>query len=84
MTDSVPERIPEELVDTTPATKLVWQTLAIAEEDELTQQQLTDRTGIAPRTVRYAVTELETRDAIESRPDVRQPNQPLYYHPRQF
>lgn len=75
---SAPTTIPDELADANPSTKLIWQTLAV-DDDELTQYQLKDRTALAHATVSKALSELESRGLVGSRPQVRNPSQYLYY-----
>ena len=54
----------ERLQDLPPSAKLVAKTLEY--EGELTQGELVDQTRLPPRTVRHAVSDLETHDLIET------------------
>jgi DNA-binding MarR family transcriptional regulator len=55
----------EVLRDLPPSAKLVAKVLEY--NDRLTQQELADETLLPPRTVRYALSRLEEKDAVESR-----------------
>lgn len=74
---SAPTTIPDALADTTPATKLVWQMLAL--EDELTQYELEDRAQLAHTTVTRALSELQSRGLVDRRPKLHPPTQYVYY-----
>lgn len=53
------------LEDLPPSAKLVAKTLEY--EGELTQSQIAESTLLPPRTVRFALTELEDKDIVNSR-----------------
>ncbi|WP_254544577.1 MarR family transcriptional regulator [Halomarina pelagica] len=53
----------ERLLELPPSAKLVY--LVLANEGPLTQQQLCDRTRLAPRTARYALTDLRSADLVD-------------------
>lgn len=55
---------PEEIDDFPPSMRLVLQCLEDA--DGLTTSQLAEETGLAERTIRYALTRLDDRDVIGS------------------
>ena len=55
---------PEEIDDFPPSIRLVLQCLVGT--DGLTTRQLAEETGLAERTIRYALTRLDDRDVIES------------------
>jgi len=59
----VPESLPDELADTTPATKLVYRSLD--DEEYQTYDDLLEATDLGRRTVRRATTLLEARDLAE-------------------
>ena len=68
MTASASLSTPEtraELEDLPPSAKLVAKVLEY--EGELTQSQLAESTLLPARTVRYALTQLEEHDLVESR-----------------
>ncbi|UPV76597.1 MarR family transcriptional regulator (plasmid) [Halorussus limi] len=59
--------------DAPPSAKLVVKVLEY-NDDALTQQQISDRTRLSPRTVRSSIKRLKERDVIEERvyiPDAR-------------
>lgn len=59
------DRLMEKVRGLPPSAKLVFKVLEM--EGELTQRQLTERTLLPPRTVRYALSELEQRGVVEKR-----------------
>lgn len=62
-----------ELTDLAPSAKLVYKVLEI--EGELTQKEIVEETRMAPRTVRYALKQLESIGVVEENihlPDARQ------------
>lgn len=54
---------PSALQELPPSAKLVYTVLE--HEGELTQRQLSDETMLSPRTVRYALTNLQTEDLVQ-------------------
>lgn len=62
--ESTPEARFERLLDLPPSAKLVYKVLET--EGTLTQSRLATETRLAPRTVRYAVTQLEAADLLEA------------------
>lgn len=65
-----------ELPDLPPSAKLVAKILEY--EGELTQAQLAEATRLPPRTVRYAVDNLEEKDVISSRISLMDARQRIY------
>lgn len=63
MSDTQP---PEEFVDLSPSAKLVY--IVLREHDELTQQEIGEKTWLPMRTVRYATARLEEAGVVDSRP----------------
>ncbi|MFH5801159.1 helix-turn-helix transcriptional regulator [Haladaptatus sp. CMAA 1911] len=63
-----PETTPptDALTELPPSAKLVVKVLEY-NDDGLTQGELTDKTLLSPRTVRYALTRLEDHDLVDSR-----------------
>lgn len=59
------DRLMEKVRGMPPSAKLVFKVLEM--EGELTQRQLTERTLLPARTVRYALSELEQRGVVEKR-----------------
>jgi DNA-binding MarR family transcriptional regulator len=78
-TESTPEVRFERLADLPPSAKLVYKVLET--EGALTQSRLVEETLLARRTVRHAVTQLETADLVEVRVYVLDARKKLY-HPR--
>jgi len=62
---SLPATAQSALRDLPPSAKLVAKTLEY--EGQLTQSQIAESTLLPPRTVRFALSELEENDVIESR-----------------
>lgn len=64
----------DQLTELGPSAKLVFKTLEYADSG-LTQQGIVEQSRLHPRTVRYALTQLETIDVIDDElyiPDARQ------------
>ncbi|WP_114578778.1 helix-turn-helix domain-containing protein [Saliphagus sp. LR7] len=69
----------QELADLPPSSKLVYKVLQ--HEHELTQNELTDETRLAKRTVRDALQRLESRGLVEEGIYIRDARQSLYRIP---
>ena len=75
-TESTPEIRFERLADLPPSAKLVYKVLET--EGALTQSRLVEETLLARRTVRNAVTQLETADLVDVRVSVLDARKKLY------
>jgi transcription initiation factor IIE alpha subunit len=65
------------VTDLGPSAKLVYTVLE--HEGPLTQQQVVDRTRLAARTVRKALTRLKSADVVEERVYLQDARQRLYH-----
>lgn len=66
----------EKVTDLPPSSKLVY--LALREAGPSTLAELTDRTALPPRTVRYALDRLAEVGVVDQRPCLRDARQSLY------
>ena len=74
--ETTPEIRFERLADLPPSAKLVYKVLET--EGTLTQSRLVEETLLARRTVRHAVTQLETADLVEVHVSVLDARKKLY------
>lgn len=66
----------KEVKDLPPSAKLVF--FVLKEHDSLTQKQLSEESLLPSRTVRYAITQLQEIDAIETQVSFRDARQQVY------
>lgn len=66
----------QDVAELPPSAKLVYTVLD--HEDELTQQGIAEHTRLAPRTVRHALSELESIDAVERTVNFADARQHIY------
>jgi DNA-binding MarR family transcriptional regulator len=71
-----PQDPPAALEDLPPSAKLVAKTLEY--EGDCTQAALAESTRLAPRTIRYALTQLEEHGIVSSRISFRDARQRIY------
>ncbi|WP_254768214.1 MarR family transcriptional regulator [Salinilacihabitans rarus] len=77
----MPEQLPPEIVDDTPATRLVY---LVLEDTVLNQTMLAERTGLSTRRAREAANNLVDRELLISYRDPTDQRRRVYYRPDCF